>query len=95
MNNRKGKPKDFIRHITIHPNIIMHLLTQPLIESLEVLLRMPLPHSVMLHYDTVFNIGDFYLYTLLFCQYMFKRHPMVLIGFLYTLDIFMKITNAL
>ena len=30
---------------------------------------MPLSHSVMLHYDTVFNIG------------VFKRHPLVPIGF--------------
>ena len=39
MNNRKGEPKDFIRHITIHPNIIIHLLAQSLIDSLEVLLH--------------------------------------------------------
>ena len=81
MNNRKGEAKDFIRHVSVYPNIILHLLAQPLLDSLELLLRLPLSHSAMLHYDTVFNIGDFYLSTLLFRQYMFKRHPMVPIGF--------------
>ena len=81
MNNRKGEAKDFIRHVSVYPNIILHLLAQPLLDSLELLLRLPLSHSAMLHYDTVFNIGDFYLSTLLFRQYIFKRHPMVPIGF--------------
>lgn len=81
MNNRKGEAKDFIRHVAVYPNIILHLIAQPLLDSLELLLRLPLSHSVMLHYDTVFNIGDFYLSTLLFRQYMFKKHPLVPIGF--------------
>lgn len=59
MNNRKGEAKDFIRHVAVYPNIILHLIAQPLLDSLELLLRLPLSHSVMLHYDTVFNIGDF------------------------------------
>ena len=72
MNNRKGA-KDVIRHVAVYPNIILHLIAQPLLDSLELLLRLPLSHSVMLHYVTVFNIGDFYLSTLLFRQYMFKN----------------------
>ena len=81
MNNRKGEPKDFIRHISIYPNILLHLWEQSLLDTLENLLRMPLSHTVTLHYDTVFNVGDFYLSTLLFCHSMFKRHPIVPVGF--------------
>ena len=44
MNNRKGEAKDFIRHVSVYPNIILHLLAQPLLDSLELLLRLPLSH---------------------------------------------------
>jgi len=49
---------------------------QPLMDSLETLMRLS-SEPVMLHYDTVFNMGDFYLLTLLFKHSFFKGHPVV------------------
>lgn len=55
MKNRKGDKQDFIRYLSFHPTILVHMLAQPLLESLELLLRAS-EDSVILHYDTVFNI---------------------------------------
>jgi len=38
--------------------------------------------SVTLHYDTVFNMGNFYLSTLLFRHSVFKGQPVVPFAFL-------------
>ena len=81
MNNRKGEPKDFIRYFSVHPTVIVHLIAQPLIEALEILLKIS-PEAVVLHYDTVFNMGDFYLSTILFRHALFEANPIVPFGFL-------------
>ena len=81
MKNRKGDPQDFISHLSIYPNIIVRMSAQPLIESLESLMRLS-SSSVTLHYDTVFNMGDFYLSTLLFRHSVFKGQPVVPFAFL-------------
>ena len=82
MKNHKGDPQDFISHLSIYPNIIVRMSAQPLIESLESLMRLS-SSSVTLHYDTVFNMGDFYLSTLiLFRNSVFKGQPVVPFAFL-------------
>jgi len=53
-NNRKGVPLDFIRKFTIHPNVIVQMIGQPLIDKLETALKLS-AEPVMIHYDTVFN----------------------------------------
>ena len=80
MNNRKGEATDFLRHFSVHPNIVIHLIPQPLVETLDTLMRISsLP--VTLHYDTVFNMGDFYLSTLVFRHDMFKGNPIIPVGY--------------
>ena len=54
---------------------------QPLLEALDVLLRAS-SEPIILHYDTVFNMGNYYLSTLIFRHAMFKKNPIVPIGFL-------------
>ena len=58
------------------------MVAQPLLESLELLLCLS-NDSVVLHYDTVFNIGDYYhLSTSLFRHSMFiKNDPLDPVGF--------------
>lgn len=85
MKNRKGDPQDFISHLSIYPNVIVHMNAQPLMESLKSLVRLS-STSVTLHYDTVFNMGDFYLSTLLFRHSVFKGRPVVPLLFWSTLD---------
>ena len=80
MKNRKGDKIDFIRHLSLHPTILVHMVPQPLLDSLELLLRVS-SDPVILHYDTVFNIGDYYLSTLLFRHTMFCNNPLIPIGF--------------
>ena len=89
MNNRKAEPQDFIRSLSVYPNVIVHMIAQPLIEGLEIVLKMS-TEPIMLHYDTVFNMGDFYLSTLLFKHSMFKSHPVVPFGFLVHTRRFLK-----
>ena len=62
-NDRRGVPQDFIRLLQVFPTVIGHLILQPLLESLEALLKV-FTGPVILHYDTVFNMGDFYISTL-------------------------------
>ena len=81
MKNRKGEPQDFISHLSIYPNVIVRMSAQPLMESLESLMRLS-SSSITLHYDTVFNMGDFYLSTLLFRHSVFKGQPVVPFAFL-------------
>ena len=81
MNNRKGDPVDFIRHFSIHPTVIAHMIPQSLIEALDVTIRIS-SQPITLHYDTVFNMGDFYLSTLLFRHQMFKGNPIIPLGFI-------------
>ena len=80
MKDCKGDPKDLIRYLSLHPNIQVHMLAQPLIDSLQNLLKSS-SETVILHYDTVFNMGDFYMSTIVFRHAMFKKHPIVPFGF--------------
>ena len=50
------------------------MIQQPLLDNLEMLLKVS-SSPVTLHYDTVFNVGDFYLSTLVFRNSMFKKDP--------------------
>ena len=76
--DRKGASKDFVTHITIHPRVIVHLLLQPLLDSLDHLLKVNSDSEpTVLHYDTVFNIGDFYLSTLTFRHGIFAGNPII------------------
>ena len=81
MKNRKGEPQDFISGLSIYPNVVVQMSAQPLMESLESLMRLS-SGTVTLHYDTVFNMGDFYLFTLLFRHSVFKGQPVVPFAFL-------------
>ena len=82
MNNHKGKKQEFIRSLSVHPStcILVHMLACPLLEALELVLQVS-SDTVVLHYDTVFNIGDYYLSTLLFCDSMLKKTPIVPFGY--------------
>lgn len=79
--NRKSEPKDFISLLTLHPRIVLHLFPHPLLDSLEQLLHVS-HHPVTLHYDTVFNIGDYYMSTLTFRHALFVGDPIIPCGFL-------------
>ncbi len=57
LQDRKGELKDFISQINLH------LKATPSLEALDNLLHIA-HHPVSIHYDTVFNIGDYYLSTL-------------------------------
>ena len=70
------------------------MIPQPLLENLEVLLKVS-SDPVTLHYDTVFNIGDFYLSTLVFRNSMFKKIPSFHLHSLYTREDTRKITYVL
>ena len=76
----KGEKIDFITFFGTHPNILIHMLYQPLLDVMEKVLR--LSHdTVCLHYDTVFNIGDFYLSTVTFRHMLFKKNPVMPFAF--------------
>ena len=79
-NNRKGEPTDFLQHLQIYPTVCVHMIPQPLLENLEMLLKVS-SNPVTLHYDTVFNVGDFYLSTLVFRNSMFKKDPITPVAF--------------
>ena len=74
--SRKGDLKDFISHITLYPQIIIHLTPWSVLESLEQLLKIS-TYPVVLHYDTVFNIGDYYLSILTFRHGLFIGNPII------------------
>jgi len=72
--DRKGESQDFLKHFQIYPTVCIHLIPCPLLENLEVLLKVS-SSPVVLHYDTVFNMGDFYLSTLVYRNSMFQNDP--------------------
>ena len=74
--SRKGDLKDFISLMTLHPRIIIHLTPWAVLESLEQLLKIS-TYPVALHYDTVFNIGDYYLSILTFRHGLFIGNPII------------------
>ena len=78
--DRKGESKDFLRHFQIYPTVCIHLIPHPLLENLEVLLKVS-SHPVILHYDTVFNMGDFYLSTLVCRNSIFQKDPITPVAF--------------
>lgn len=57
------------------------MISQPILEVLENILRIS-SNPVCLHYDTVFNVGDFYLSTISFHHCMLKKNPVIPFGFL-------------
>ena len=77
----KGNSNSFITYLISIPRIVVHLLPHTLLLSLETLLKL---HSspVTLHYDTVFNVGDFYLSTLTYRHSLFEGDPIVPCGYL-------------
>lgn len=81
LNNKKGEPISFLQYFSVHPTILLHLIAQPLADALDVLLRAS-SKPVILHYDTVFNMGDFYLSTLVFRHNMFQKSPVIPIAFI-------------
>ena len=54
----------------------MQLWAHPLLGSLEFLLNI-CSKPVVLHYDTVFNVGDYYLSTLAFNNSLFVGEPII------------------
>ena len=42
MNNRKAEPQDFI-NLSVYPNVIVHMIAQPLKEGLEIVLKVLSP----------------------------------------------------
>ena len=78
--DRRGEPQDFLRHFQIFPTITIHLMPQPLLENLEMLLKVSTT-PVTLHYDTVFNMGDFYLSTLVFRHALFESNPITPVAY--------------
>lgn len=90
--DRNGATKSFIMHLMSIPRIVVHLLPHTLLQSLETLLKVEsLP--VTLHYDTVFNVGDFYLSTLTYGIVFLKASPLFLVGICYTREDYKLIIN--
>ena len=87
MNNRKGERQEFIRYLSLHPVILVYLVPQPLLDALELVLKVSI-ETVVLHYDTVFNIGDYYLSTLLFRHSLFKKDRLVPAAFFHPFSSF-------
>ena len=81
MTSRKGTNHEFIKYFSVHPTIVVHLVAQPLVEALEVVLKSS-TDTLLLHYDTVFNIGDFYMSTILFRHTLFEKSPVIPFAFL-------------
>ena len=72
--DRNGATKSFTTNLMSIPRIVVYLLPHTLLQSLETLLKVEsLP--VTLHYDTVFNVGDFYLSTLTYRHSIFESEP--------------------
>lgn len=65
---------DFVSFFEVHPNILIHMVYEPLLEVLEKVLVLS-STPVCLHYDTIFNVGDFYLSTLAFRHTLFLVIP--------------------
>ncbi len=60
---------------------MVQLLPYPLLESLQQLLNIQ-SEPALLHYDTVFNVGDYYVSTLSFRHNLFVGSPIIPCGFL-------------
>jgi len=78
--NRKGDSENFIKYIAIHPRILIHLFSSPLLECLHYLVSIS-STPVALHYDTVFNMGDYYMSTITFQHHLFNGNPIIPCGF--------------
>ena len=80
LKDRKGEPQNFLRNFQVYPTVCVHMVPHPLLENLEMLLKVSTT-PVTLHYDTVFNMGDFYLSTLVFRNAIFKKDPITPVAF--------------
>ena len=94
MKNRKGDPQDFITHFSVYCNVIVHMSAQPLMDSLESLMRLS-SEPVMLHYDTVFNMGDFICQLFFSDIHFLKVIQLYLVHFLSIPDILVMIIQDL
>ncbi|KAJ8359372.1 hypothetical protein SKAU_G00158970 [Synaphobranchus kaupii] len=67
----------FIREMTIYPNMVTVAALPEMVEEFKkLLLLLPQSHPPqMLYYDTTFNMGDFYISTLLFSHGAFQERP--------------------
>ena len=77
----KGISLSFITYCITIPRIILHMKPRLILNSLELLLKAS-SFPVTQHYDTVFNIGDYYLSTLMFRHSLFQSNPIVPCAFL-------------
>ena len=81
IQEHNGVSKSFVIHMLSIPRIVVHLIPHLLLHSLETLLKVS-SSPVTLHYDTVFNVGDFYLSTVSFRNCLFEKEPIIPCGFL-------------
>jgi len=70
----------FYLYLQIFPTVVIPLIPQPLLENLDMLLRVS-STPVTLHYDTIFNMGDFYLSTLVFHNSIFEKNPITPVAY--------------
>lgn len=80
-SNRSGASESFITYFLTIPRIILHLIPHSIIDSLDTLLKAS-SVPVTFHYDTVFNVGDFYLSSLTFRHSLFQNEPIIPCAFL-------------
>lgn len=68
---------NFIQNMQLIPNFAVVLMTENMTELFTTISNLP---ELVLHYDTTFNIGDFYLSILIFKHPLFESKPVTRCG---------------
>ena len=74
--------KDFVKSISIFPDIRVVLGSKDILSELNTLLCLKSDEPVLLSYDTTFNVGDFFVSVLVFRHVLFKNGVTIPAAFL-------------
>jgi hypothetical protein len=70
---------NFIQNMQLIPNFVVVLMTENMAELFTNINHLP---ELVLHYDTTFNIGHFYLSILIFKHPLFESKPVIPLAYL-------------
>lgn len=65
---------EYIHVMQLIPDFVVVFFTMPMIDLFNEVINMP---ELVMHYDTTFNIGDFYLSILVYKHPVFEKEPVI------------------
>lgn len=75
----ESETPDYIHLMQLIPQCVIVFFTMPMVKLFEQVVRLP---ELVLHYDTTFNLGDFYVSVILYKHPAFENGPIIPLAYM-------------